>query len=311
MASLDIYLLNVGQADTSIIKTPAGHVIVIDAVNPKKVKNVLETIRPDGEIAHLVVTHPHNDHYSAVPSLLKNFRVRRVTLAPFWYEPGPPGYHDIINEIIRQDLPAQFLSGYQRIYPDGGTYPNLEKRPELEMLGPSNSALEELAENGLLDPNHLSIITRLTYGKFSMVFAADAQMENWHHYDQEGMLEKKIDILRAAHHGSKNGSQWERLHRLEPRLVVVSSDVTGRHDLPDLIGSAVFLEYDKGEGRAVVLTRDTGSVRIEVPRPDRHMRRIFAFGDSPMDMVFPGQGGELPRTDWKSLLESRVHGPGH
>ena len=81
MASLDIYLLNVGQADTSIIKTPAGHVIIIDAVNPKKVRNVLETIRPDGEIAHLVVTHPHNDHYSAVPSLLKNFRVRRVTLA--------------------------------------------------------------------------------------------------------------------------------------------------------------------------------------------------------------------------------------
>ena len=55
MASLDIYLLNVGQADTSIIKTPAGNVIIIDAVRPKKVKDLLNRIRPDGKIAHRIV----------------------------------------------------------------------------------------------------------------------------------------------------------------------------------------------------------------------------------------------------------------
>ena len=311
MASLEIYLLNVGQADTSVIKTPAGNVIIIDAVKPKKVKNLLNALRPDGEIAHLIVTHPHNDHYSAVPSLLKNFQVQRVTLAPFWHEPGSPGYHDIINEIIRMDTPVQFLSGYQRVYPDGGTYPNYEGRPELEMLGPSNATLEELWENGELNPNHLSIITRLTYGKFRIVFAADAQMENLHHYDQEGMLEGTIDILRAAHHGSKNGSQWERLERLEPKLVVVSSDVTGRHNLPDLVGSAVFFEYDRVDKRAVVLTRDTGTIKIEVTDPDSHARQIVAYGDGPKNNVLPRQEIPLSQTNWRKLLEVRMHEPGH
>lgn len=311
MSSLDIYLLNVGQADTSIIRTPAGNIIVIDAVRPSKVRNVLNAIRPDGVISHLIVTHPHNDHYSAVPSLLSNFQVQRVTLAPFWHEPGPPGYHDIINEIIRQHLPVHFLSGYQRSYPDGGTYPNYEGQPELEMLGPSNAALEELWESGVLNPNHLSIITRLTYGHFSIVFAADAQMENWHYYDQEGMLEHKIDVLRAAHHGSKNGSQWERLERLEPKLVVVSSDATGRHDLPDLVGSAVFLEYDRIADRAVVLTRDAGTIKIEVSESQTQMRRIVAFGDGPNDDVFPRPETRLPPTDWKDLLEHRIREPGH
>jgi len=311
MASLDIYLLNVGQADTSIIKTPAGNVIVVDAVQPQKIKNVLNTIRPDGKIAHLIVTHPHNDHYSAVPSLLNNFQVERVTLAPFWHEPGSPGYHDIINEIIRLNMPVQFLSGYQRIYPDGGTYPNYAGKPELEMLGPSNAALEELWESGVLTPNHLSIITRLTYGQFSIVFAADAQMENWHYYDQEGMLEDKIDVLRAAHHGSKNGSQWERLERLQPKLVVVSSDVTGRHNLPDLVGSAVFFEYDKVDDRAVALTRDTGTIKIEIADPNSHARRIVAYGDSPNNGIFPGQEVQLAETDWRELLERRMQAPGH
>ena len=311
MASLDIYLLNVGQADTSIIKTPAGNIIVVDAVRPKKVKDLLSRIRPDGKIAHLIVTHPHNDHYSAVPSLLKNFQVQRVTLAPFWHEPGSPGYHDIINEIIRLDIPVQFLSGYQRIYPDGGSYPNYEGKPDLELLGPSNAALEELWESDVLNPNHLSIITRLTYGQFSMVFAADAQMENWHYYDQEGMLEDKIDVLRAAHHGSKNGSQWERLERLEPKLVVVSSDVTGRHNLPDLVGSAVFFEYEKVYQRAVALTRDTGTIKIEVTDPDSHARRIIAYGDQPKQNVFSEQETQLAKTDWRELLERRMQTPGH
>ncbi|MGD9046887.1 MAG: MBL fold metallo-hydrolase [Anaerolineae bacterium] len=311
MASLDIYLLNVGQADTSIIKTPAGNIIIVDAVRPKKVRALLNTLRPDGQIAHLIVTHPHNDHYSAVPSLLKNFEVQRVTLAPFWHEPGSPGYHDIINEIIRLGTPIQFLSGYQRTYPDGGRYPNYEGRPELEMLGPSNSALEALWESGVLNPNHLSIITRLTYGEFRMVFAADAQMENWHYYDQEGMLENQIDVLRAAHHGSRNGSQWERLERLAPKLVVVSSDLGGRHHLPDLVGSAVFFEYGRVTERAVALTHHTGTIKIQIEDPSKHTRRVVSFGEKPNEDVPPGPEIELSETNWQDLVEHRMHGPAH
>lgn len=310
MAALQIYLLNVGQADTSIIKTPAGNVIIIDAYRPSKVRNVLDVIRPDGEIAHLVVTHPHNDHYRAVPNLLENYRVRRVTLTPFWLEPGKPGYHQIINKLGELGTPVQFLSGYQRIYPDGGTFPDYEGRPILELLGPSNSALEELFESGVLNPNHLSIITRLTYGSFNIVFAGDAQMENWDHFDREGMLEEKCDVLRAAHHGSKRGSQWERLERLSPSLVVVSSDPQGRHHLPDLIGSAVFLEYDGQEDQKVVLTHDTGTIKIEIQEPPGQELTFVAYAEGPNDNVFPASETPLAPTDWLNLVQGRLPGPG-
>jgi competence protein ComEC len=307
MAALEIYLLNVGQADTSVIKTPAGNVIVVDAVRPKKLRNVLNEIRPDGEIEHLIVTHPHHDHYSGVDSLLNNFNVRRVTLAPFWHEPGRPGYHAIINQMSALGTPVRFLSGYERVYPDGGTFPHFEDKPALELLGPSNSALEELFESGVLNPNHLSIITRLTYGKFSLVIASDAQMENWDHFDREGMLEEKCDVLRAAHHGSKRGSQWERLERLSPSLVVVSSDPGGQHHLPDVVGGVIFLEFDKSAGRAVALTHDTGTIKIEVADPNSHERSIVAFGEGPGDDVFPGQPVALAQTDWSGLVNSRMH----
>jgi competence protein ComEC len=306
MASLEIYLLNVGQADTSIIKTPADNVIVIDAVRPKKLKAVLQVLRPDGEISHLIVTHPHNDHYQGVETLLGSFQVGRVTLAPFWHEPGPPGYHVLINKMNDLGIPVRFLSGYERTLPDGGTFPQFEDKPMLELLGPSNSALEVLSESGVLTPNHLSIISRLSYGKFSMVFAGDAQMENWAHFDQEGLLETKCDVLRAAHHGSKRGSQWERLERLSPSLVVVSSDPDGEHHLPDAIGSAIFMELNKSDGRQVALTSATGTIKIEVPAAHGTVRKISAYGEGVDDNPFANPAGPLPATDWAGLVKERL-----
>ena len=307
MASLEVYLLNVGQADTSVIRTPDGNVIVIDAYNPTKVKDFLGRLRTDKVISHLIITHPHYDHYNAVDSMLDDFTVKRVTLAPFWQEPGSSGYHTVINKMAAKELPIRFLSGYERLYPDGGSYPDYAGKPLLELLGPSNSLLEELEESRTLTPNHVSIISRLTYGRFSIVFAADAQMENWHQYDRENMLEEKCDVLRASHHGSKRGSQWERIERLSPSLVVVSSDPDGHHHLPDVVGGVIFWELDKRSQITVALTYATGTIRIEVPDPNSHQRNISTYREGPGQKVPDDAEIGLPDTDWGALVQGRMH----
>ncbi len=306
MADLEIYVLNVGQADTAIIKTPGGRAIVIDAVRPQKVENVLEMLQIKA-IAHLIITHPHWDHYSGVSRLLKDYPVHRVTLAPFWYEPGTSGYHKIINRIQAKQMALHFLSGYERTYPDGGTYPAYDNQLYLELLGPSNSILKTLHDSAALTPNHLSIIARLTYGKFSIVFAADAQMENWAHYDQEGMLAEKCDVLKAAHHGSKRGNQWERLERLSPSLVIVSSDPDRGHHLPDLIGDAIFLEYDRYSSQRVALTRETGSLKIAVSNPNSGRYDVMAYRDTVTEYALSRPEVALPVTDWTAIMEDRLY----
>lgn len=307
MNALEIYVLNAGQADAAIIKTPGDHVIIIDAYRTETMAHLLGRVAPDGEVSHLIVTHPHRDHYLAASKVLKEYDVHKVTVAPFWHYAGTAGYHTIINRVQADEIPLRFLAGYERNYPDGGSYPDFSKELCLEMLGPPNDILKTLQGTKDFNPNHLSIIARLRYGDFSMVFAGDAQMENWAHYDREGMLAEACTVLKAAHHGSRRGTQWERLERLSPKLVIVSSDPKGRHHLPDLIGSVTFLEYDDVDnGRTVALTAHTGTIKIVVDAPDADGFEAVCYGDAPEDATIVEPGTPLPQTDWPTIVRSRL-----
>ncbi len=319
MTDIEIYVLNVGQADTSILKTPEGNVIVIDAVKPRKTRKLLDLIIPDSNVAsdgkkiisHLIITHPHEDHYSGVQSLLNRYHVQKVILSPFWYETTTnAGYHNILNMLDSpgSDSSFHFLSGYERIYPDGGTFDSFGDKPLLELLGPSNDILKELHLCGKLNTNHLSIMARFTWERFSMVFAGDAQMENWAQYDSEGMLARKCKILRTAHHGSMNGTQWERLEKLSPGTVIVSSDPEGRDKLPDLIGAAIFRKYDTSKSsRKVYLTCRTGTIKLVVSNPASGRFKATSYREEPTKTVPWGEEKpDLPKTDWDQFIKNQL-----
>ncbi len=256
---LDIYMLNVGQGDTTVIVSPEGNIIIIDATRPTKLRNLLTQLGNNDTIEHLIVTHPHSDHYSACNNLANNYTIKEATLAPFWnaFGIGPPTYRQFIARLENQDTNIDFLSGYTRWYPDelmktpptGGDPIIDPDKPFLELLGPTNNMVRNLEEAKAFNTNHLSIMSRLTWGNFGMINTGDAQMENWGFFDEERLLEGKCQVLRASHHGSKNGTQWERLSRLNPSTIIVSSDPESTHELPDLCGSAVFAEYDSDDGK--------------------------------------------------------------
>ena len=46
--NLHIFFLNVGQADTTVIVSPEGRVVVIDAKNPSKIIDLLDMRSPIG-----------------------------------------------------------------------------------------------------------------------------------------------------------------------------------------------------------------------------------------------------------------------
>lgn len=320
-----IYVMSVGQADTSIIITPEGKLIIIDAVKPRKLVDFLKKLGypPGSEIHGLLITHPHQDHFSAANKLIADYKVFSAVFSPFWCSKGmgSPTYQKLVAGIEEKNIHTQFLSGFSLYCPDGSmTYSSSgdptwdEQGLYLELLGPSNNLIRTLEQGEILDTNHLSVMARLNWGEFSMVFAGDAQMENWACFDQEGMLDKGCQILKSSHHGSGKGTQWERIYRLSPKCIVVSSDPDARNHLPDVMGAASFAKMDvqnrKEESfmrNVVALTRSTGTIEITAKQDGSFELYRYQDGPGAGDLIDTDQRIELKwdtnPTDWKALLE--------
>ena len=305
-----IFCVNVGQGDTTVIATPENNVIIIDAMRAAKVSRLLSDLgfTDQDEINHIVVSHPHSDHYSGVERLINTYQdTQALTLTSLWrYDEDKPGYNSIINTAVQKGIPVTFLSGYTQVFPDESPVKD-SSTPRLELLGPSNQFIENLHDAKELNTNHRSIIARLQWGGFRMVIAGDAQMETWSHFDSEQMLADSCSVLRTAHHGSANGTQFERVIRLDTKVVIVSSDPDGKDKLPDLIGRAIFLRYAERSNKPLVaLTHDTGTIKIEVEPSGRY--KVFNFGEG-KDQNIPLQNQELltadpPPTNWKALTQA-------
>lgn len=314
---LHIYMLNVGQGDTTIVTSPEGSVTIIDAMRPTKVRKLLQDLGNDGNIEHLIVTHPHSDHYSACNNLA-SLNINKATLAPFWHAfgMGPPTYGQFIDRLENNGTNINFLSGYSRWYPDDlmmppptGEYPIIDPdKPFLELLGPTNDMVRLLEDANTFNTNHLSIMCRLTWRNFRMIITGDAQMENWASFDEERLLEHKCQVLQASHHGSKNGTQWERIDKLNPSTIIISSDPESSHELPDLVGSAIFSKFDSFDGKFACITSDTGTIHLSVSFNGH--RRFRMMGDTPTQNINLLNHTPLTEisnpTNWLPLLQFRV-----
>jgi competence protein ComEC len=318
--NLHVYMVNVGQGDTTIIVTPQGNVVVVDVMRPAKVVRLLQDLNhaAGDPIAHLILTHPHTDHFGGGNRLASDFRIVQATVAPFWHTfgMGPPTYQRLIGRFFDDNTNVTFLSGYSRWYPDGamsapaaGAHPQVDPNaPFLELLGPTNGLIRTLEAARVFNANHLSIMLRVRWRNFRMIIGGDAQMENWAHFDHERMMEDKCQVLRAAHHGSSNGTQWERIDRLGPTQVIVSSDPGRGHRLPDLTSAAVFLRFDSGPQRMAVTTIDSGTIHLKVA--SNGSRTLRRFRDAPGANVNLNGGVALTKrsnpTDWAALLQQRI-----
>jgi competence protein ComEC len=92
----------------------------------------------------------------------------------------------------------------------------------LEVLNPG-PALDEK------NPNNASIVVRLTFGSKRFLFTGDAEIDKsdktssaWEAMLQTERGKLPADLLKAAHHGSHNGTTAEILDAVRPSIVTIS-----------------------------------------------------------------------------------------
>jgi len=266
---LTCYFLDVGQGDATVLLTPSGRTVVVDAGGwPGE----YETGRGAGErvvvpfLRHLgvrrvdvlVLTHAHEDHAAGAWALVRNFPVGLAVVGPD--RPGaerPPGYTALLGEMAARGIPVERVAA--------GAYIRVDREVNMEVLHPPPT----VSRYARAEENNLSVVIRISYGGTSLLLAADVEAEAQADLVAAG-VDLAADILKVPHHGSRFFDRGF-LAAVNPRLAVISVGARNTFGLPapelvaalEELGAGVYRTDRDG---AVVVHVDKRGWRVETGR---------------------------------------------
>jgi competence protein ComEC len=281
---LQVHVLDVGpiEGDSILIVSPAGKSVLIDAGDKGKGKVVLDALKRY-KVEHLdyfIATHPHPDHIGGAPEALTGVKVgmvidNGVDLSTPSAVPGAPGKGakpkaapapPPLKKPKTKNVTGFFDEYRQAVEHSGARYEKAEPGKKfdlgggaiLTMLGPSEPFFtKDQMKAGGNDTNANSIVLRLDYGDFSMLFMGDAEAQT-----ETRMLSRDLNlnakVLKVAHHGSKYATSEEFLKRVKPEAAIISDGVWNRYGHP----AQVVLDRLKATGAKVYRTDLQGEITI-------------------------------------------------
>lgn len=214
--TLEVHMLDVGQGDAILLRSPAGKTVLVDAGVLKG--QPIAQLRALG-VTHLdlvVASHPHADHIGGMPAVLQAFTVGQYT------DSGLPhstdNYQQTMTLIEEKGIPWKAAQV-------GQTY-NLDDGIKIEVLHPGVSPLT----NTRSDLNSNSVVLRVTHGQDCMLFVGDAEAETEAALLQRGL--SQCSLLKVAHHGSNHSSTDAFLDAVEPEYALISVGAGNRYGHP-------------------------------------------------------------------------------
>jgi len=221
---LQIYALDVGQGDSSLIITPEGKSVLIDAGPPQAGDEVVAALqkRDVQSLDLAVATHPHADHIGGMRQVIENFGVKNFLDSGQVYS----------SKEYERMLRAIHEKGIRFIEAKKGMKFDLDSGVELGVLNPQGAGqwITEVRRGGSVE-NANSVVLRLSYGNFSMLFTGDAETETEDLMMESG-AQLHAQVLKVGHHGSRYATSARFLEAVAPEAAVISSGAENRYGHP-------------------------------------------------------------------------------
>jgi len=254
---LQVHVLDVGpgEGDSILIVSPTGKSVLIDAGDAGKGKVILEALKryKIEQLDYFVATHPHPDHIGGADEVINGIKVATVidngvdlsTPAPSptptpkkgarpapTPRPAKPSKIKSINSFFDEYQAAVDKSGAQHEKAEAGKKYDLGGGAIVTVLAPAEPFFtKDHMKAGGNDTNANSIVLRLDYGDFSMLFMGDAEDQT-----EARLLSKdlnlKANVIKVAHHGSKYASSENFLKRVQAESAIISDGEWNRYGHP-------------------------------------------------------------------------------
>ena len=257
---LTITMLDVGQGDAIVVRTPRGRTILIDSGgrlergpgadgrSPAELvgeRVVLAYLKREGirRVELLVNTHPHGDHVGGFAPILRALDVAAVADSGQHY--GGRAFNDGLHEAAQRRVPVRAVRCGDRWNSDDGV--------ALTILSPCGT----LFADGKNDVNENSVVAMLEFHGFRMLFTGDAGFQTESQLLHAG-ASLRADVLKVGHHGSAYASSPAFIAAVRPRYALISA---GRHNL---FGhpAPVTVQTLRDAGAAVLRTDRCGAMTV-------------------------------------------------
>ena len=225
-ADLKITMLNVGQGDAFLIQTKSQNILIdtSDMDERSKLASELEKAGVN-TFDKIILTHPHADHIGGVEKLIKECTVKEI------YDNGVAATGKLYQNYMKQIKDSKGKIKHATLVT--GDVVDFGDGVKFEVLAPDKSTVKAVnGGNQKTDPNNESVVGRLVYKDFTMMFTGDAEISEEVAIlssSKDNLQNLKSRVLKAGHHGSRtsldpsNASSVDFLRLMNPEYVFISA----------------------------------------------------------------------------------------
>lgn len=211
-----IHVLDVGQGASALIRTPHGKWAVIDGGPSRYLADSAIPRYNVDRFALAVLSHRHSDHLTG---LLHAFAKAPTDVFVADTSDGPSVLRSSLGRfkamVRERELPVRTL------------------RPDTFDIDGVRFIIIPSPVPGDPLENNRSIIVRLEYGQFSMLFPGDAEANERAALVAHAPRLMRSSVLMASFHGSRNGTSPEWLAAVSPSAIVIPVGDGSRFPLPN------------------------------------------------------------------------------
>ena len=272
---LTTVVLDVGQGDGIFMRGPEGNTYLVDggSSDVKKVGQYrLEPFLKSqgvGRLDYVLISHGDSDHMNGVDELIgrQEISVKIGTLVLPVKEVWDEALTGLARKARKQGIRVVMIKPGQSIR-EGDMVITCIQPGNMEIKSENaesrrESAVPGTGNEGLESGNEASMVLAVQYGPFDLLLTGDVEGEGENQLTKQ--LEERYpdctwDILKVAHHGSKNSSTEEFLRLVRPAYALISAGQENRYGHPH----QETIERLADVGSKIYSTQENGAIIVEV-----------------------------------------------